>query len=51
VLETAGYEFQRFDAFEQQWKAVEAMRHSRRTSAPDLALELVIEGRPHPAAP
>jgi general secretion pathway protein H len=47
VLETAGYEFQRFDAFEQQWKSVEGdAALSAHQLPPDLALELVIEGRP-----
>lgn len=47
VLETAAYEFQRFDAFEQRWAAVEGDPALRaRELAPDLAFELVIEGRP-----
>jgi len=47
VLETAGYEFQRFDAFEQHWKAVEGdAALAAHPLPPDLVLELVIEGRP-----
>jgi general secretion pathway protein H len=47
LLETARYEFQRFDAFEQRWAAIEGDAALRsRELAPDLAFELVIEGRP-----
>jgi len=47
LLETARYEFQRFDAFEQRWKAVDGdPALAPRELPPELALELVIEGRP-----
>jgi general secretion pathway protein H len=47
LLETARYEFQRFDAFEQRWAAVEGDPALRpRALPPDLGFELVIEGRP-----
>jgi general secretion pathway protein H len=47
VLETTRYEFQRFDAFEQRWVAVEDdPALGPRELPPDLAFELVIEGRP-----
>ena len=47
MLETASYEFQRFDAFEQHWKAVEGdAALAAHQLPPDLVLELVIEGRP-----
>jgi general secretion pathway protein H len=47
VVETSGYEFQRFDAFEQRWKAVEGdPALEARELPPDLAFELVLEGRP-----
>jgi general secretion pathway protein H len=47
LLETGRYEFQRFDAFEQRWKPVENDKAlSARELPPDLALELVLEGRP-----
>lgn len=47
VFETASYEFQRFDAFEQHWKAVEGdAALSPHELPPDLVFELVIEGRP-----
>src|SRR5688500_3426524 len=47
VLETARYEFQRFDAFEQRWQPVEgAPALSPRGLPPDLALDLVLERRP-----
>ena len=47
VLETAGYEFQRYDAFEQHWKAVEEdAALGAHELPPDLVLELVIEGKP-----
>ena len=47
LLETARYEFQRFDAFEQRWKPVEGDPVlSARELPPDLAFELVLEGRP-----
>jgi general secretion pathway protein H len=46
LLETARYEFQRFDAFEQRWKPVEGDPGlSARELPPDLAFELVLEGR------
>jgi general secretion pathway protein H len=46
LLETARYEFMRFDAFEQRWATVEgdpALRE--RELPPDLAFELHLEGR------
>jgi general secretion pathway protein H len=47
LLETARYEFQRFDAFEQLWKPVEGDPVlSARELPPDLAFELTLEGRP-----
>ena len=47
LLETARYEFQRFDAFEQRWKPVEGDPVlSARELPPDLAFELTLEGRP-----
>jgi general secretion pathway protein H len=47
LLETARYEFQRFDAFEQRWKPVEGDSVlSARELPPDLAIELTLEGRP-----
>jgi general secretion pathway protein H len=47
LLETARYEFQRFDAFEQRWEAVEGDPALQSHELPaDLAFELVIEGRP-----
>ena len=47
LLETARYEFQRFDAFEQRWKPVEGDSVlSARELPPDLAFELTLEGRP-----
>lgn len=46
LLETARYEFQRFDAFEQRWVAVEGDPALRaRELPPDLAFELNLEGR------
>ncbi len=46
-LETSRYEFQRFDAFEQRWKEVEGDPALQpHELSPDLAIELVIEGRP-----
>jgi general secretion pathway protein H len=47
LLETAHYEFQRFDAFEQRWVTVEgdAALQSRELP-PGLAFELTLEGRP-----
>jgi general secretion pathway protein H len=46
-LETSRYEFQRFDAFDQRWKAVEDdPAFQPHELSPDLAIELVIEGRP-----
>jgi general secretion pathway protein H len=47
LLETARYEFLRFDAFEQRWKAVEgdAALAARELPA-ELTFELVLEGRP-----
>jgi len=46
LLETARYEFQRFDAFEQRWVVVEGDPALRpRELPPGLALELSIEGR------
>jgi general secretion pathway protein H len=46
LLETARYEFQRFDAFEQRWAAVEGDPALRaRELPPDLAFELHLEGR------
>lgn len=46
LLETARYEFQRFDAFEQRWVAVEGDPALRaRELPPDLAFELHLEGR------
>ncbi len=47
LLEVTHYEFQRFDGFEQRWTAIEddpALR--AHDLPPDLAFELVIEGRP-----
>jgi general secretion pathway protein H len=47
LLETSRYEFQRFDAFEQRWKAVEGDPALEAHELPaDLAFELVLEGRP-----
>jgi general secretion pathway protein H len=47
LLETARYEFQRFDAFEQRWKPVEGDSVlAARELPPDLAFELTLEGRP-----
>jgi len=47
LLETARYEFQRFDAFEQRWKAVEGdPALEAHELPPDLAFELTLEGRP-----
>lgn len=47
LLETARYEFQRFDAFEQRWKPVEGDSVlSARELPPELAFELTLEGRP-----
>ena len=47
LLETTRYEFQRFDAFEQRWVAVEGDPALRaRELPPDLAFELHLEGRP-----
>jgi general secretion pathway protein H len=47
LLETARYEFQRFDAFEQRWVTVEGDPALRvRELPPDLAFELHLEGRP-----
>ena len=47
LLEAAGYEFLRFDAFEQRWTEVEDdPALAARELPPDLAFELVIEGRP-----
>jgi general secretion pathway protein H len=47
LLETARYEFQRFDAFEQRWKPVEGdAALAPRELPPDLAFELTLEGRP-----
>src|SRR5688572_20440016 len=47
LLETARYEVQRFDAFEQRWVTVEgdAALQSRELP-PGLAFELTLEGRP-----
>jgi general secretion pathway protein H len=46
LLETARYEFQRFDAFEQRWVAVEGDAALRpRELPPDLVFELQLEGR------
>lgn len=47
LLETARYEFQRFDAFEQRWKPVEGdATLAPHELPPELAFELVLEGRP-----
>ena len=47
LLETARYEFQRFDAFEQRWETVEGDPALRAHELPpDLAFELALEGRP-----
>jgi general secretion pathway protein H len=47
LLETARYEFQRFDAFEQRWKPVEGdPALEAHELPPDLAFELALEGRP-----
>ena len=47
LLEATRYEFQRFDSFEQRWAAIEDdPALGARELPPDLALELVIEGRP-----
>ena len=47
LLETSRYEFQRFDAFEQRWKAVEGdPALGAHELPPDLAFELTLEGRP-----
>jgi general secretion pathway protein H len=47
LLETARYEFQRFDAFEQRWKPVEGdAALAPRELPPDLAFDLALEGRP-----
>lgn len=47
LLETASYEFLRFDGFEQKWKPVEGDPALAPRQLPaDLAFELVIEGRP-----
>ncbi len=47
LLETARYEFQRFDAFEQRWKPVEGdAALAPHELPPDLAFELTLEGRP-----
>jgi general secretion pathway protein H len=47
LLETSAYAFQRFDAFEQRWKPVEGdPALGPRQLPPELALELVLEGRP-----
>lgn len=47
LLETARYEFRRFDAFEQRWKPVEGDPVlSARELPPELAFELSLEGRP-----
>jgi general secretion pathway protein H len=46
LLETARYEFQRFDAFEQRWVTVDGDPALRARELPaDLAFELFIEGR------
>ncbi len=46
VLETARYEFQRFDAFEQRWATVEGDPALRARELPaGLAFELTLEGR------
>jgi general secretion pathway protein H len=46
LLETARYEFQRFDAFEQRWVTVDGDPALRpRELPPDLAFELQLEGR------
>jgi general secretion pathway protein H len=46
LLETARYEFQRFDAFEQRWATVEGDPVLRaRELPPGLAFELTLEGR------
>lgn len=46
-FETTRYEFMRFDAFEQAWKAVEDdPALAARDLPPGLAFELVLEGRP-----
>ena len=47
LLETARYEFLRFDAFEQRWKEVEGDRVLEARELPaELTFELVLEGRP-----
>lgn len=47
LLGPAGYAFLRHDAFEQRWKEVENDPAFRpRELPPDLAFELVVEGRP-----
>jgi general secretion pathway protein H len=47
LLETSRYEFRRFDAFEQRWKSVEGdPALAAHDLPPDLAFELVLEGRP-----
>ena len=45
-IENGGYEFQRFDGFEQHWATVEGDPRSRRGRCRRAFLELVIEGRP-----
>jgi general secretion pathway protein H len=46
LLETARYEFQRFDAFEQRWVTIEGDPALRgRELPPELAFELHLEGR------
>src|SRR5262245_32524386 len=46
LLESTRYEFQRFDAFEQRWVAVEGdPTLAPRELPPDLGFELVLEGR------
>jgi general secretion pathway protein H len=47
LLESTRYEFQRFDAFEQRWVAVEGDPTLGPRELPaDLGIELVLEGRP-----
>jgi general secretion pathway protein H len=47
LLLTAGYQFLRFDAFEQRWVEIQNdPAFAPRELPPDLAFELVLEGRP-----
>lgn len=47
LLETAHYEFLRFDGFEQRWEEIEGdPMLAARDLPPDLAFELALEGRP-----